>query len=111
LLSACNAENLRAALDSTPQDIAKAPFLTSNRTLNLPTAMRFGLNTFLYTSPFTTESVKLFPKFKKWGFETIEIPVEALEHIDPAKVKAAADKNGWRWQRLRLHGTGARLSW
>jgi len=56
--------------------------------------MRFGLNTFLYTSPFTTESVKLFPKFKKWGFETIEIPVEALEHIDPAKVKAAADKNG-----------------
>jgi D-psicose/D-tagatose/L-ribulose 3-epimerase len=56
--------------------------------------MRFGLNSFLYTSPFTTESVKLFPKFKKWGFETVEIPVEALEHIDPAKVKAAADKNG-----------------
>jgi D-psicose/D-tagatose/L-ribulose 3-epimerase len=56
--------------------------------------MRFGLNTFLYTSPFTTESVKLFPKFKKWGFETIEIPIEALEHIDPAKVKAAADKSG-----------------
>ena len=56
--------------------------------------MRFGLNTFLYTSPFTTESVKLFPKFKKWGFETIEIPIEALDHIDPAKVKAAADKNG-----------------
>lgn len=56
--------------------------------------MRFGINTFLYTSPFTSESVKLFPKFKKWGFETVEIPVEALEHIDPAKVKAAADKAG-----------------
>jgi D-psicose/D-tagatose/L-ribulose 3-epimerase len=56
--------------------------------------MRFGINTFLYTSPFTTESVKLFPKFKKWGFETIEIPVEAPEHIDPVKVKAAADKAG-----------------
>jgi D-psicose/D-tagatose/L-ribulose 3-epimerase len=56
--------------------------------------MRFGLNTFLYTSPFTTESVNLFPKFKKWGFNTIEIPIEALEHIDPVKVKAAADKNG-----------------
>ena len=53
--------------------------------------MRFGINTFLYTSPFTSESVKLFPKFKKWGFETVEIPVEALEHIDPAKVKAAAE--------------------
>ena len=56
--------------------------------------MRFGINTFLYTSPFTTESVKLFPKFKKWGFETVEIPVEAPEHIDPVKVKAAADKAG-----------------
>jgi D-psicose/D-tagatose/L-ribulose 3-epimerase len=56
--------------------------------------MRFGINTFLFTSPFTTDSVKLFPKFKKWGFETIEIPVEAPEHIDPAKVKAAADKHG-----------------
>jgi D-psicose/D-tagatose/L-ribulose 3-epimerase len=56
--------------------------------------MRFGLNTFLYTSPFTTESVKLFPKFKKWGFDTVEIPVEDPSHIDPVKVKAAADKHG-----------------
>jgi len=56
--------------------------------------MRFGLNTFLYASPFTTESVKVFPKLKKWGFETVEIPVESPEHIDPAKVKAAADKAG-----------------
>ena len=56
--------------------------------------MRFGINTFLFTSPFTTESVKLFPTFKKWGFDTVEIPVEAPEHINPAKVKAAADKHG-----------------
>ncbi len=56
--------------------------------------MRLGLNSFLYVSPFTTDSVKLFPKFKKWGFETVEIPVEDPSHIDPAKVKAAADKAG-----------------
>ncbi len=56
--------------------------------------MRFGLNSFLYTSPFTNESVQLFPKFKKWGFETVEIPIEDPSHIDPAKVKAAADKAG-----------------
>lgn len=56
--------------------------------------MRFGINSFLYVSPFTTESVKLFPQFKKWGFDTVEIPVEAPEHIDPVKVKAAADKAG-----------------
>lgn len=56
--------------------------------------MRIGINTFLFTSPFTTESVKLFPTFKKWGFQTVEIPVESPEHIDAAKVKAAADKHG-----------------
>lgn len=56
--------------------------------------MRFGINTFLFTSPFTTASVKLFPKFKNWGFESIEIPIEDPSHIDPAKVKAALDKNG-----------------
>ena len=56
--------------------------------------MRIGINTFLFTSPFTTQSVKLFPTFKKWGFQTVEIPIEAPEHIDAAKVKAAADKHG-----------------
>ncbi|MFO1447435.1 MAG: sugar phosphate isomerase/epimerase family protein [Opitutaceae bacterium] len=56
--------------------------------------MRFGLNSFLYTSPFTTESVSLFKKFKKWGYDTVEIPIEDPSHIDPVKVKAAADKAG-----------------
>ncbi len=56
--------------------------------------MRFGINTFLFTSPFTNDSTKLFPKFKKWGFQTIEIPVESPEHIDPAHVKRELDKNG-----------------
>ncbi len=56
--------------------------------------MRLGINTFLFTSPFTNESTTLFPKFKKWGFETVEIPVEDPSHIDPAHVKAELDKNG-----------------
>ena len=54
--------------------------------------MRFGINTFLFTSPFTNKSTKLFPQFKKWGFETIEIPVEDPSHIDPEHVKAELDK-------------------
>ncbi len=56
--------------------------------------MRFGINSFLFVSPFTTESVKLFPKFKKWGFDSVEIPIEDPSHIDPVKVKAALDKSG-----------------
>jgi D-psicose/D-tagatose/L-ribulose 3-epimerase len=55
--------------------------------------MRFGINTFLFTSPFTNESTKLFPMFKKWGFKTVEIPIEDPSHIDPKFVKSELDKN------------------
>src|ERR1041385_2849085 len=56
--------------------------------------MRFGINTFLFTSPFTNESTRLFKTFKKWGFETVEIPVEDTSHIDPAFVKEELDRHG-----------------
>ena len=56
--------------------------------------MRFGINSFLFVSPFKTASTKWFAQFKQWGFDTVEIPVEDPSHIDPAKVKAAADKAG-----------------
>ena len=56
--------------------------------------MRFGINTFLFTSPFTNDSTKLFPQFKKWGFQSIEIPIEDPSHIDPAHVKAELDRYG-----------------
>ncbi len=56
--------------------------------------MRFGINSFLFVSPFVTASSSLFKQFVKWGFDTVEIPVEDPSHIDPAAVKAAADKAG-----------------
>ena len=56
--------------------------------------MRFGINSFLFASPFTDESTKLFAQFKKWGFQTVEIPIEDPSHIDPAHVRAELDKAG-----------------
>ena len=56
--------------------------------------MKFGINTFLFTSPFTNRSTKLFPQFKKWGFDSIEIPIEDPSHIDPAFVKRELHKHG-----------------
>jgi D-psicose/D-tagatose/L-ribulose 3-epimerase len=56
--------------------------------------MRIGINTFLFTSPFTNESTKLFKTFRKWGFETVEIPVEDPSHIDPGFIKSELDKHG-----------------
>jgi D-psicose/D-tagatose/L-ribulose 3-epimerase len=56
--------------------------------------MRFGVNTFLFVSPFTNESTKLFPRFKRWGFDSVEIAIEDPGHIDPAHVKRELDKHG-----------------
>jgi len=56
--------------------------------------VKFGVSTWLWTSPFTTETVKLFPKIKSMGYDAVEIPVEYPEMIDAKKVKEA----------LHLHG-------
>ena len=48
--------------------------------------MRFGINTFLFTCPFTNRSTRWFPRFKKWGFDTVEIAIENLAHTDAAFV-------------------------
>ncbi len=56
--------------------------------------MRFGINSFLFTSPFTNESTRWFKQFKTWGFDTVEIPVEDPSHIDPTHVKRELDKAG-----------------
>jgi len=56
--------------------------------------MRFGINTFLFTSPFTTRSTKSFAKLRKWGFDSLEIAVEDPAHIDAARVKQDLDSIG-----------------
>jgi len=56
--------------------------------------MRFGINTFLFTSPFTNDSTTLFATFKNWGFKSVEIPVEDPSHIDPIFVKEELAKHG-----------------
>ena len=54
----------------------------------------FGVSTWLWQSPFTSESVSLFPKIKKMGFDVVEIPVEIPSEIDGKLVKKALDDNG-----------------
>jgi len=57
--------------------------------------MRIGLNTFLYTSPFTTAKAPgLFSKYAGWGFETVEVAVEDPRHVDPTKLRQIADRAG-----------------
>lgn len=56
--------------------------------------MTFGINTFLFTSPFTNISTRLFPQFKQWGFDGVEIAVENPADIDPSFVKSQLERHG-----------------
>ena len=51
--------------------------------------IKFGVTTWLWTSPFSTESVSLFPKIKAMGYDKVEIAVEDPALIDTAVVKKA----------------------
>jgi len=56
--------------------------------------MTFGINTFLFKSPFTTESLPLLEKFSKWGFDSVEIGLEDPSHVDASALKKALSDNG-----------------
>jgi D-psicose/D-tagatose/L-ribulose 3-epimerase len=56
--------------------------------------VRFGINTFLFTFPFSNESTSLFPRFRKWGFDTVEISIENFSDIDPIYVRDRLHENG-----------------
>jgi D-psicose/D-tagatose/L-ribulose 3-epimerase len=56
--------------------------------------VKLGVTTWLWTSPFTTESIDLFPKIKSMGFEVVELPAEYPERIDGKVVKAALAAHG-----------------
>jgi D-psicose/D-tagatose/L-ribulose 3-epimerase len=56
--------------------------------------MRFGINTFLFTFPFTNASTRWFKTFKQWGFDTVEIAIDDPANVDPVHVKRELDKSG-----------------
>lgn len=56
--------------------------------------MKFGINTYLFSSPFNDGSISMFPQFKKWGFDFVEIALENPSDINPEVVRKALDDNG-----------------
>ncbi len=56
--------------------------------------MQYGINTFLWASPFTTANLPLIDKAKGMGFDLIEIPIEGMEDIDYVKAGAAIKRAG-----------------
>ncbi len=51
--------------------------------------VKFAASTWLWTSPFSTDTIELFPKLKAMGFEGVEIPIEDPDIIDSKVVRQA----------------------
>ncbi|HSB95485.1 MAG TPA: sugar phosphate isomerase/epimerase family protein [Spongiibacteraceae bacterium] len=64
--------------------------------------MGIGVNGWVWTSPFQSNSLHLLAKAAAMGFDVFTVPVEAPELINPTELKAAAADAG-----IRLHVTGA----
>jgi D-psicose/D-tagatose/L-ribulose 3-epimerase len=57
--------------------------------------IKYGVSTWLWTSPFKTESIdELFPKISEMGYDVVEIAVEDPSLIDVKKVKKALELYG-----------------
>ena len=56
--------------------------------------MIYGINTFLWASPFRTKDLPLLEKGKSLGFDLVEIPIEGEQDIDYAKAAEAYKKAG-----------------
>jgi D-psicose/D-tagatose/L-ribulose 3-epimerase len=56
--------------------------------------MKIGVSTWLWTSPFTTESIGLFSRIKSMGYDAVEIPVEYPEQIHGKTVYSALRDHG-----------------
>lgn len=57
--------------------------------------MKFGINTWVWTSPLTTEKLKeLAPRVAEIGFDWIEVPLESLDDLDHAAGSAIIKDNG-----------------
>jgi D-psicose/D-tagatose/L-ribulose 3-epimerase len=56
--------------------------------------MQFGANTFIWTSPFSSDDLSLLHKIKRMGFEVLELAIEDPSTIDVPALKLALSDAG-----------------
>jgi D-psicose/D-tagatose/L-ribulose 3-epimerase len=66
----------------------------------------FGINTFLWASPFRTANLPLVQKGKDLGFDLVEIPIESETDIDYSKAADAYARAGVTCSLCAVMGTG-----
>jgi D-psicose/D-tagatose/L-ribulose 3-epimerase len=66
----------------------------------------FGINTFLWASPFRTTDLPLLERAGAFGFDLVEIPIEGLQDLDYVKAAEAFRRTGLRCSICGVMGPG-----
>jgi len=56
--------------------------------------IRYGINTFLFASPFRTKDLPFLDRARAMGFDQVEIPIEGEKDLDYRKAAEAYRRNG-----------------
>lgn len=56
--------------------------------------MKIGVNTWVWTSPFSTREFHLIPKVKQMGFDVLEVALDDASIIDAALLRRMTEDNG-----------------
>jgi D-psicose/D-tagatose/L-ribulose 3-epimerase len=56
--------------------------------------IKLGVSTWLWTSPFNSDTIRLFSRIKEMGYDVVEIPVEDPALVNVREVKKALEENG-----------------
>jgi D-psicose/D-tagatose/L-ribulose 3-epimerase len=66
----------------------------------------YGINTFLWASPFKTQHLSYLDKAKSLGFDLMEIPIEGEQDIDYARAAEAYKRAGLKCSICAVMGAG-----
>ncbi len=66
----------------------------------------FGVNTFMWASPFRTKDLPLLDKARSLGFDLLEIPIEGEQDIDYGKAAEAYKRTGLKASICAVMGAG-----
>ena len=56
--------------------------------------MKIGVNTWVWTSPFSTKDFSLIPKVKEMGFDVLEVALDDASIIDAKLLRKMTEDNG-----------------
>jgi D-psicose/D-tagatose/L-ribulose 3-epimerase len=57
----------------------------------MPSGMKLGVNSFIWSATFGSAQLPLLPKIKSWGFDGVEVPIFRPREFAAAEIRAGVE--------------------